>query len=55
MNDLFDISALFESVICDFLQFHCRFSVNKGIAGLVARTGEIVNIPNAYADPRFNR
>ena len=32
-----------------------RFSMDKGIAGLVARTGEIVNIKNAYSDPRFNR
>ncbi|XP_070569294.1 cAMP and cAMP-inhibited cGMP 3',5'-cyclic phosphodiesterase 10A-like [Ptychodera flava] len=32
-----------------------RFSVQKGLAGHVARTGEVLNIPNAYADPRFNR
>ena len=31
-----------------------RFPVGRGIAGEVARTGEIVNIPDAYADPRFN-
>lgn len=33
----------------------CRFSIDKGIAGQVARTGEVLNIPDAYADPRFNR
>ena len=33
----------------------CRFSIEKGIAGQVARTGEVLNIPDAYADPRFNR
>ena len=32
-----------------------RFSVGKGIAGQVARTGEILNITDAYSDPRFNR
>ncbi|MBX3395440.1 MAG: SpoIIE family protein phosphatase [Phycisphaerae bacterium] len=31
-----------------------RFSVEQGIAGEVARTGEIINVPDAYADPRFN-
>ncbi|MGH8703752.1 MAG: GAF domain-containing protein, partial [Burkholderiales bacterium] len=32
-----------------------RFPVGAGIAGFVARSGETVNIPDAYADPRFNR
>lgn len=31
-----------------------RFPVTKGIAGHVARTGEILNIPDAYNDARFN-
>ena len=31
-----------------------RFPVGTGIAGEVAATGEIVNIPDAYADERFN-
>jgi len=31
-----------------------RFPIGAGIAGFVARTGETVNIPDAYADPRFN-
>ncbi|KAI9344248.1 nucleotide cyclase [Obelidium mucronatum] len=29
--------------------------MNKGIAGYVATSGEVLNIPNAYQDPRFNR
>ncbi|ESL06854.1 cAMP-specific phosphodiesterase [Trypanosoma rangeli SC58] len=29
--------------------------IDAGIAGFVAQTGEIVNIPDAYADDRFNR
>jgi putative nucleotidyltransferase with HDIG domain len=31
-----------------------RFPANKGFAGHVAMTGEILNIPDAYKDPRFN-
>lgn len=31
-----------------------RFPDAKGIAGHVARTGETLNIPDAYDDPRFN-
>lgn len=31
-----------------------RFPVSKGLAGHVATTGEVVNIPDAYRDPRFN-
>jgi signal transduction histidine kinase len=30
-----------------------RLDLGEGIAGWVARTGEIVNIPDAYADTRF--
>jgi putative methionine-R-sulfoxide reductase with GAF domain len=31
-----------------------RFPVGVGIAGAVAQTGEVISIPDAYADPRFN-
>ena len=31
-----------------------RLAMGFGIAGTVAATGETVNIPDAYADPRFN-
>ncbi len=31
-----------------------RLPLGKGIAGHVAQTGEVVNIPDAYADSRFN-
>jgi adenylate cyclase len=31
-----------------------RVPLGQGIAGAVAATGETVNIPDAYADPRFN-
>ena len=31
-----------------------RFPLGVGIAGTVAMTGETINIPDAYADPRFS-
>jgi HD-GYP domain-containing protein (c-di-GMP phosphodiesterase class II) len=31
-----------------------RFPMGRGIAGLVAATGQAVNIPDAYTDARFN-
>ncbi len=32
-----------------------RFPANRGIAGQVFTTGQTINIPDAYADPRFNQ
>ncbi|GMI35058.1 hypothetical protein TeGR_g12913 [Tetraparma gracilis] len=32
-----------------------KFDMSKGIAGYVAMTGEVVNVPDAYADSRFNQ
>jgi phosphoserine phosphatase len=32
-----------------------RFPVTHGLAGEAARTRRIINVPDAYADPRFNR
>jgi K+-sensing histidine kinase KdpD len=31
-----------------------RLPLGKGIAGVVGASGEIINIPDCYADPRFN-
>ncbi len=31
-----------------------RFPIGKGIAGAVAASGEVINLADAYADPRFN-
>jgi signal transduction histidine kinase/CRP-like cAMP-binding protein len=31
-----------------------RLPIGKGLAGFVARAGEVVNITDAYSDPRFN-
>ena len=32
-----------------------RFSASRGIAGEAFRTEKVINVPDAYADPRFNR
>lgn len=32
-----------------------RFSADRGIVGEVVRTRKLINVPDAYADPRFNR
>ena len=32
-----------------------RFPADAGIAGAAAQTRRVVNVPDAYADPRFNR
>ncbi|MGH6933676.1 MAG: PP2C family protein-serine/threonine phosphatase [Dongiaceae bacterium] len=34
-------------------QHEIRLPITKGISGWVARSGETVNLPDAYADPRF--
>jgi sigma-B regulation protein RsbU (phosphoserine phosphatase) len=31
-----------------------RFSAERGIAGEAFRTGNVIHVPDAYADPRFN-
>ncbi len=42
------------SVVAEGTQ-EIRFSADQGIAGDAARTGQIINVPDAYADPRFNQ
>ena len=32
-----------------------RVPIGRGLSGTVAQTGETINIPEAYADPRFNQ
>jgi sigma-B regulation protein RsbU (phosphoserine phosphatase) len=36
-------------------QREIRLPLGRGIAGHVAQSGEILNIPDAYSDPRFDR
>lgn len=41
-----------------YCTLHCllnRFPIGTGIAGQVAATGGVLNIPDAYKDDRFNR
>ncbi|XP_064220323.1 cAMP and cAMP-inhibited cGMP 3',5'-cyclic phosphodiesterase 10A-like [Aotus nancymaae] len=54
-SDLFDIGEEKEGKPVFKKTKEIRFSIEKGIAGHVARTGEVLNILDAYADPRFNR
>ncbi|KAA0203086.1 hypothetical protein HAZT_HAZT005710 [Hyalella azteca] len=35
--------------------YEWRFPINIGITGLVANTGQTINIPDAYADERFDQ
>ena len=39
----------------DAPSFEIRIPSDSGIAGSVATSGEILNIPDAYQDPRFDR
>jgi signal transduction protein with GAF and PtsI domain len=36
-------------------EVNIRISMEQGIAGSVATTGHLNNIPDAYDDPRFNQ
>jgi adenylate cyclase len=38
----------------DGAHIQIEFPLGKGIAGRVAKTGEVLNIPDAYASPDFN-
>ena len=42
------------SKVAHGLKNEIRFPIGKGIAGYVARTGETLNIKDAYSDSRFN-
>lgn len=43
------------SVMADNIGWDISLSLNLGIAGLTAVTGEDINIPDAYADKRFDK
>lgn len=49
-----DTNELFSRIAQDAEIREIRFPVGKGIAGYVAKTGEVVNIRDAYKDDRFN-
>lgn len=43
---------LYSRVATDAVEI--RFPANRGLAGEVFRTGAVINVPDAYADARFN-
>ena len=45
---------LLRSVVAQEVENEIILPVDKGIAGAVASTGEVIDIPDAYADPRFD-
>jgi signal transduction protein with GAF and PtsI domain len=47
--------GVLTSVVAQRLDQVITLRIGQGIAGHVAATGETVNIPDAYADPRFER
>ncbi|XP_072170370.1 probable 3',5'-cyclic phosphodiesterase pde-5 [Diadema setosum] len=52
---IFDIGNGLGNQMVEKDQKEIRFSMEKGVAGHVASTGDILNIPDAYQDGRFNR
>ncbi|XP_076463269.1 putative 3',5'-cyclic phosphodiesterase pde-5 isoform X2 [Babylonia areolata] len=52
---IFDVGSQSGTGLSDAHHREIRFPMDKGVAGHVASTGEILNIPDAYADNRFNR
>ena len=47
--------TLHSLVAQEVQDFEITLEMGSGIAGTVAATGEILDIPDAYADPRFNK
>ncbi len=45
---------LWSPVILGSVPSEIRFPANSGVAGSVMVSGEVLNIPDAYQDPRFN-
>ncbi|CAH8594689.1 unnamed protein product [Schistosoma turkestanicum] len=56
VSKLFDITpdCVFDDVLQRCSSNHIIVPFNVGVTGYVARTGDYANIPDAYADPRFN-
>lgn len=49
-----DTNEMWSYVAHGMEQESIRFPLGRGIAGQVGASGEIINIPDAYQDPRFN-
>ncbi len=43
------------SKVAQRMAVEIRLPVGRGLAGHAAATGETINVPDAYADPRFDR
>lgn len=50
----FENNELWSKVAHGMGQTEIRAPLGKGVAGIVATTGQIINIENAYEDPRFS-
>jgi len=50
-----DTEELWSKVAQGVRFMEIRFPMHMGLAGAVATTGEVLNIPDAYDDERFNR
>ncbi|MDO9513840.1 MAG: GAF domain-containing protein, partial [Elusimicrobiota bacterium] len=50
----FDSDTLYSKIADGMGSREIRIPLDKGIAGAVARSGEVMNIKDAYADERFN-
>jgi len=50
-----DTNELWSKIALGLESQEIRFSADKGLAGHVARTGETINIKDAYNDDRFNK
>ena len=50
-----DTEELWSKVAQGVRFLELRFPMNAGLAGAVATTGEVLNIPDAYEDDRFNQ
>ncbi|TYZ63909.1 hypothetical protein PybrP1_012156 [[Pythium] brassicae (nom. inval.)] len=49
------VSPVGSDINCDLAQEGFRIPVTSGIIGAAATSGEVINIPDAYADARFNQ
>lgn len=49
-----DKGEIWSKVLLGDESLFIRQAIGKGISGYVAKTGEIINIPDAYKDSRFN-
>lgn len=43
-----------RSTVAQRMGVEIRLPIGRGLAGHVAATGETINVPDAYADPRFD-